>query len=92
MPEMHLRKPGFTHSACGLFTNEETIQKFKETENSIYIYIYIKSSYKKLTFNILWLMKFLKIGPKEQLLIRNYVIKIYDEYKRGLDFNGLHIF
>ena len=39
MPEMHLRKPGFTHSACGLFTNEETIQKFKETENSIYIYI-----------------------------------------------------
>ena len=40
MPEMHLRKPGFTHSACGLFTNKETIQKFKETENSIYIYIY----------------------------------------------------
>ena len=20
MPEMHLRQPGFTHSACGLFT------------------------------------------------------------------------
>ena len=32
MPEMHLRQPGFTYSACGTFTkNKETIQKFKET-------------------------------------------------------------
>ena len=34
-PEMHLREPGFTHSACGSFTkNKERIQKFKETGNS----------------------------------------------------------
>ena len=33
MPEMHLRQPGFTYSACGLFTkNKKRIQKFEETE------------------------------------------------------------
>ena len=39
MPEMHLRQPGFTYSACGPFTkNTERIQKFKETGYSWYIY------------------------------------------------------
>ena len=39
MPEMHLRQPGFTCSACGPFTKKkERIQKFKETGNSQYIY------------------------------------------------------
>ena len=29
MPEMHLRQPGFTYSACGSFTkNKERMQKF----------------------------------------------------------------
>ena len=38
MPEMHLRQPGFTYSACEPFTkNKEKIQKFKETD-SRYIY------------------------------------------------------
>ena len=32
MPEMHLRQPGFTYSACGPFTkNKERIKTFKET-------------------------------------------------------------
>ena len=32
MPEIHLRQPQFTYSACGPFTmHEERIQKFKET-------------------------------------------------------------
>ena len=32
MPEMHLRQPGFTYSACKPFSkNKERIQKFKET-------------------------------------------------------------
>ena len=32
MPEMHLKQPGFTYSACGLFTKtRERIQKIKET-------------------------------------------------------------
>ena len=38
MPEMHLRQPGFTYSACGPFTKKERIQKFKETGDSRYIY------------------------------------------------------
>ena len=32
MPEMHLRHPGFTYSACEPFAkNKDRIQKFKET-------------------------------------------------------------
>ena len=39
MPEMHLKQPGFTYSACGtLAKNKERIQKFKETEDTKYIY------------------------------------------------------
>ena len=39
MPEMHLRQPQLTYSACGPFTkNKERIQKFKETGDSRYIY------------------------------------------------------
>ena len=34
-PEMHLKQPTFTYSACGLFTkNKERIQTFKETRDS----------------------------------------------------------
>ena len=33
MPEMHLRQPEFTYSACGPFTkNKEKIQKIKKQE------------------------------------------------------------
>ena len=39
MPQMHLKQPGFTYSACGLFTkNEERIQKFMQTGNISFIY------------------------------------------------------
>ena len=39
MPEMHLKQPGFTYSACEPFTkNKERIPKFKETRDSRYIY------------------------------------------------------
>ena len=39
MPEMHLRQPGFTYSACGSFTkNKEIIEKFKVTIDPRYIY------------------------------------------------------
>ena len=49
MPEMHLRQPGFTYSACGLFTkNKERIQKFIETGDSR-------------IFNMTWLLQVLKI-------------------------------
>ena len=39
MPEIHLKQPGFTYSACGSFTkNKERIQKFKKTGDTSYIY------------------------------------------------------
>ena len=39
MPEMHLKQPGFTYSACGSFTkNKERIEKFMQTGNTNYIY------------------------------------------------------
>ena len=38
MPEMYLRQPGFTYSACGPFTkNKERTQRFKETGETSYI-------------------------------------------------------
>ena len=39
MPEMHLKQPGFTYSACEPFTkNKERIEKFMQTGNSDFIY------------------------------------------------------
>ena len=39
MPEMHLRQPGFTYSACGPFTKKQKgIKNVKETGESRYIY------------------------------------------------------
>ena len=39
MPQMHLKQREFSYSACGPFTkNRERIQKFKETEDTTYIY------------------------------------------------------
>ena len=38
MPEMYLKQPGFTYSACGPFTkNKERIQTFKETGYKLYL-------------------------------------------------------
>ena len=39
MPELHLRQPGLTYSACGPFTKHcERIQKFRETGNLKHLY------------------------------------------------------
>ena len=39
IPEMHLKQPGFTYSACRPFTkNKERIWKFKETGDTNDIY------------------------------------------------------
>ena len=39
MPEMNLKQPRFTYSACGTFTkNKERIKKIKETGDSRCIY------------------------------------------------------
>ena len=39
MPEMHLKQPGFTYNAFGLFTkNKERIETFMQTGNADFIY------------------------------------------------------
>ena len=39
MPEMHLKQPGFTYSACGPFTkNKKRIQTFMQTGNTDFVY------------------------------------------------------
>ena len=39
MPEIHLRQPGFTYSACRPFTrNKQKIQKLMQTGDTNYIY------------------------------------------------------
>ena len=39
MPELHLKQPRFTCSACGTFTkHRERIQKFRETSNLKHLY------------------------------------------------------
>ena len=39
IPELHLKLPGFTYSACGPFTkHREIIKEFRETGNSKHLY------------------------------------------------------
>ena len=39
MPEMHLKPPGFTYSACGSFTkHKKRIEKFMPNRNTNFIY------------------------------------------------------
>ena len=39
MSELHLKQPGFTYSACGLFTkNKERIEKFMQSGDTDFIY------------------------------------------------------
>ena len=55
MPEMHLKQPEFTYSACGPFTkNKERIEKFIQT-------LYTEMSLIKLVFSMIWLIANQKI-------------------------------
>ena len=39
MPEIHLKQPGFTYSACGPFAKiKERVEKFMQTGNTNFIY------------------------------------------------------
>ena len=59
MPEMHLKQPGYTYSACGPFTeNKERIQNLKKQEIQA---IFTKMNLIRLVFNTIWLMGILKI-------------------------------
>ena len=90
MPEMHLRQPGFTYSACGPFTkNKEIIQKFKETGDTSYIY---KNELDKACFQhdmAYGDFKDLAKRTAADKVLRDKAFKIasdpkYDGYQRGL--------
>ena len=90
MPEMHLKQPGFTYSACGPFTkNKERIQKFKETSDTSYIY---KNELDKTCFQhdkAYGDFKDLKRRAFSDKFLRDKAFNIaknpkYDGYQRGL--------
>ena len=57
MPEMHLKQPEFTCSACGPFTrNKERIKNLKKQELQI---IFTKMSLTRYAFNMIWIMDIL---------------------------------
>ena len=90
MPEMHLKQPGFTCSACGPFTkNKERIKKFKETGDTSYIY---KNELDKAYFQHDMAYGDFKNLAKRSIadkVLRDKAFKIasdqkYDGYQRGL--------
>ena len=92
MPEMHLKQPGFTYSACGPFTkNKERIQKLKETGDTSYIY---KNELDKTCFqhDMTYVnFKDLERRTASDKVLRDKAFNIakkpkYDGYQRGLAF------
>ena len=90
MPEMYLKQPGFTQSACGPFTkNKERIQKFKETGDTSYIY---KNELDKACFqHDMAYVDFKDLAKRTAAdkVLRNKAFKIasdkkFDGYQRGL--------
>ena len=90
MAEIHLKQPGFTYSACGPFTkNKEWIQKFRETEDTSYIY---KNELDKVCFQHDMAcedFKDLKRRTASDKILRHKAFNIaknpkYDGYQRGL--------
>ena len=62
MPEMHLKQPGFTYSACSPFTkNKERIEKFMQTGNTSFIH---ETNLIKLVFSMIWLMAKKRLSKK----------------------------
>ena len=90
MPEMHLKQPGFTYSACGPFTkNKERIEKFMQTGNTDFIY---KNELDKACFQhdmAYGKSKDLAKRTQSDKVLRDKAFKIasdpkYDAYQRGL--------
>ena len=90
MPEMHLKQPGFTYSACGPFTkNKERIEKFMQTGNTDFIY---KNEPDKACFQhdmAYGKLKDLVKRTQSDKVLKDKAFKIannpkYDGYQRGL--------
>ena len=92
VPEMYLKQPVFTYSACGPFTrNKERIQKCKETGDTSYIY---KNELDKVCFQhdmAYGDFKDLARRTASDKVLRDKAFNIaknakYDKYQRGLAF------
>ena len=90
MPEMHLKQPGFTYSACVPFTkNKERTEKFMQTRNTNFIY---KNELDKACFQhdmAYGKSKHLAKRTQSDKILRDKAFKIasdpkYDGYQRGL--------
>ena len=90
MPEMHLKQPGLSFSACGTFTkNKERIEKFMQTGNTNLIY---KNELDKACFQhdmAYGKSKDLAKRTQSDKFLRDKAFKIasdpkYDGYQRGL--------
>ena len=90
MPEMHLKQPGFTYSACCPFSkNKEKIEKFMKTGNTDFIY---KTELDKACFQhdmAYGKSKDLVKRTQSDKVLKNKAFKIandrnYDGYQRGL--------
>ena len=90
IPEMHLRQPGFTYSACGPFTkNKERIENFMKTGNTDFIY---KNELDRACFQhdmAYGKTKDLEKRTQSDKVLRDKAFKIaknpkYDDYQRGL--------
>ena len=93
MPEMHLKQPGFTYTACGPFTrNKERIEKFMQTGNTeIQNFIY-RNELDKACFQrdmAYGKSKDLAKRTQSDKVLRDKAFKIasdpkYDSYQKGL--------
>ena len=90
MPEMHLKQPGFTYSACGTFAkNKQRIQRFMETGDTNYIY---RNELDRACFQHDMAsgdFKVLKRRTQSDKVLKDNAFKIasnpkYDGYQRGL--------
>ena len=90
MPEVHLKQPGFTYSACVPFTkNKERIKQFVKTGNTDFIY---KNELDKACFQhdmVYGKAKDLVRRTQSDKVLKNKAFKVasdpkYDSYQRGL--------
>ena len=90
MPEMYLKEPGFTYSACGPFTKDKKrIEKFMQTGNTDFIY---KNELDKACFQhdmAYGKSKDLAKRTQSDKVLRDKAFRIasdpkYDGYQRGL--------
>ena len=90
IPEMNLKQPGFTYSACGPFTkkNKERIEKFMQIGNTDFIY---KNELDKACFQhdmVYGKTKDLAKRTQSDKVLRDKAIRIAsnpkcDDYQRG---------